>query len=560
MATNEPTNTPLDELEAAIAGETWGSQRITRSGRRDVITAFVRNPSNSSILLVKRSEKVNTYKLHWGGVSGVVEGDENLLKRAEREVCLVVVSTFSFRNFFLLVNLVFFNFILSSAFLQILEEVGYASDQLNFIHTGRPLYVDDNSGNLYFAVHAFLFDLRASNNANDDSSSLLKLNWENVDAQFVPPESLQKSSEHQPQVPRLSETLDRVLLTPKQESIINKLKSDRDHGAAQLAVWIVDALEQEIHRFREQNSGNPTSNETKGPLLIEHLRNFGYHLSCCRPSMAPLATTTARVLSSLHRSLHNMASPFDVTVEEVCLVALHAIDKERENLKTLNSRLLRHASELINHNMTIMTFSKSSSVSAVVNEALKQERQGIKIIICESRPLCEGVTAAEHWVDAGAEVTVITDAQAAVFIRHADMVLVGADAVNAEQVYNKVGTHLLALAAKEAKVPFYALADSSKIYPGNLEKLSHPGKVLGEELGEEKGKEEVIQGWPSGFKSAEGGESRSKLIMRNVYFEATPLDLVTAVVTEYGVMDAERIGKEVERIKEVYVEAFQLEI
>jgi hypothetical protein len=88
MATNEPIDIPLDEIEASKAGEEWGSQRIT-CGRRDVITAFVRNPLNSSILLVKRSEKVNTYKLHWGGVSGVVEGDENLLTRAEREVCLV---------------------------------------------------------------------------------------------------------------------------------------------------------------------------------------------------------------------------------------------------------------------------------------------------------------------------------------------------------------------------------------------------------------------------------------------------------------------------------------
>lgn len=462
-------------------------------------------------------------------------------------------------QFFRTFILVFFNFILP--LLQILEEVGYASDRINFIRTGRPLYVDDDNsstGKLYFAVHPFLFDLRASDDASDGVNSLPKLNWENLDAQFVLPESL-KNSVHQPLVPQLLETLDRVLMTPKQESIINKLEKDRDHGAAQLAVWILDALEEEIHCFREQNIGNPTNNEIKGPTLVERLRNFGYHLSCCRPSMAPLATTTARILSSLHQSLHSMASPFDVTVEEVCLVALHAIDRERENLKTLHSRLLRQALELIHNNMTIMTLSKSSSVSAVVNEALKQGKHGIKIIICESRPLCEGVTVAQNFIDKGAEVTIITDAQAAIFVKHADVVLIGADAVNAEQVYNKVGTHLLALAAKEVKVPLYALADSSKIYPGSLENLSHPGKPLIEDLGEEKGIEEVVQGWFNGAKSPEGGEISSKCIVRNLYFEATPIDLVTAVVTEDGVMDAERIGKEVERIKkEVYVEAFQL--
>lgn len=86
MATNEPTDIIVNQAEREKETEEhWGPQRITR-GRRDVITAFVRRPLDSSILLVKRSEKVNTYKLHWGGVSGVVEGGENLQQRAEREV------------------------------------------------------------------------------------------------------------------------------------------------------------------------------------------------------------------------------------------------------------------------------------------------------------------------------------------------------------------------------------------------------------------------------------------------------------------------------------------
>jgi hypothetical protein len=85
MSTNKPKIVAqfLDEIEAA--SESWGPQRMTR-GRRDVVTAFVRRPSDSSVLLVKRSEKVNTYKLHWGGVSGVVEGNENLQERAKQEV------------------------------------------------------------------------------------------------------------------------------------------------------------------------------------------------------------------------------------------------------------------------------------------------------------------------------------------------------------------------------------------------------------------------------------------------------------------------------------------
>ena len=77
MSSSQPS---MDEKAGYV------TPRISASGRRDVVTAVVRNTSNNSILLVKRSENVNTYKLHWGGVSGIVEGDENIQKRAEIEV------------------------------------------------------------------------------------------------------------------------------------------------------------------------------------------------------------------------------------------------------------------------------------------------------------------------------------------------------------------------------------------------------------------------------------------------------------------------------------------
>ena len=47
-----------------------------------------------------------------------------------------------------------------------------------------------------------------------------------------------------------------------------------------------------------------------------------------------------------------------------------------------------------------------------------------------------------------------------------DRIVIGADAITPTGFSNKVGTHLLALAAKASGVPFYVLADSSKLSPG----------------------------------------------------------------------------------------------
>jgi len=77
----------VDASAADSAREEDWPQRITR-GRKDVVTAFIQNPTDGSVLVVKRSDKVRTYKNYWGGVSGSVEGDESLFFRAQREVSL----------------------------------------------------------------------------------------------------------------------------------------------------------------------------------------------------------------------------------------------------------------------------------------------------------------------------------------------------------------------------------------------------------------------------------------------------------------------------------------
>lgn len=76
----------------------------------------------------------------------------------------------------------------------------------------------------------------------------------------------------------------------------------------------------------------------------------------------------------------------------------------------------------------------------------------------------------------------------------ADLLLVGADAVTDAAFVNKAGTHLLALAAKAARVPVYVAADTGKLSPGPLFSLAHPGGSL-EEQQEEKAAEEVTAAW-----------------------------------------------------------------
>jgi len=116
---------------------------------------------------------------------------------------------------------------------------------------------------------------------------------------------------------------------------------------------------------------------------------------------------------------------------------LQVISEFRARQESSFAAMMRHASPLLERDgTTVLTISKSSSVTNAICNALERGIN-LHLIVCESRPLCEGLTAATVWAQKGAQVTVITDAQAAVFIPKADVVLVGADAVTEMTFTNK---------------------------------------------------------------------------------------------------------------------------
>lgn len=119
-----------------------------------------------------------------------------------------------------------------------------------------------------------------------------------------------------------------------------------------------------------------------------------------------------------------MVQVFSEMADNVSNSALNLLHHANKNLKKLPM-------------MAIMTISLSSSCMNFLTQALT-ENPNITLIVCESRPLYEGVTAAEKCSQVGHNVVVITEAQAASFIASVDMVLVGADSLTKRGIVNKV--------------------------------------------------------------------------------------------------------------------------
>jgi methylthioribose-1-phosphate isomerase len=161
---------------------------------------------------------------------------------------------------------------------------------------------------------------------------------------------------------------------------------------------------------------------------------------------------------------------------------------------------------------------------AVLYTAHRQEKQ-LSVVVGETRPLLQGARlTAWELKQAGVPVTLITDSMVgAAFARLGiDLAVVGADRIARNgDTANKIGTFPLALLAREHRVPFYVAAPSTTFDPDLASGKEIP---IEERLGEE------VRGL-AGVPTAPAGVS-----VWNPAFDVTPHELVTAFITEHGVI------------------------
>ena len=260
------------------------------------------------------------------------------------------------------------------------------------------------------------------------------------------------------------------------KSAIGEIRADRDKGARQLALAALEAL----------------GGVAKG-MPGEELRDTCRTLALARPMMAAIENAVAAAWS---RYLETGDGP------QAVADTIEAISTAPEGMALAARKVLPSG--------TVMTYSYSSTVIELLAR-LKPRR----VIVTEARPTNEGIRVAREMVRAGISATMITEAQMSLFAHEADAVVVGADSVLPEGGFiNKIGTRLLALAARDADVPFYSATETLKV--------TAPSEPMPFAPEEGKAKEICSEKW---------------LEVRNVYYELTPARLVTSYITEQGVFD-----------------------
>jgi len=203
----------------------------------------------------------------------------------------------------------------------------------------------------------------------------------------------------------------------------------------------------------------------------------------------------------------------------------------QEDIK-VNEAMGEHGQELLPAGVRVMTICNAGALATcgygtalgVIRSAARRDKVA-QVWACETRPVLQGarLTVWELMED-GIPVTLISDNMAASVMRRGevDAVLVGADRIAANgDTANKIGTYGLAVLARYHGIPFYVAAPSSTI------DLSLAG---GDEIPiEERHGDEVRQ-----FRGVYFTVPDAPVF--NPAFDVTPNDLITAIITERGII------------------------
>jgi methylthioribose-1-phosphate isomerase len=196
-----------------------------------------------------------------------------------------------------------------------------------------------------------------------------------------------------------------------------------------------------------------------------------------------------------------------------------------------NRRMGRHGAAVIDDGDTILTHCNAGALACVdfgtalgVIRAANQEGKTISVVCDETRPVLQGARLSVwEMQQENIPVKLIVDGAAGRLMQEGQInkVVIGADRVAKGGIANKIGSLMVALAAKRFNVPFYVAAPKST--------FDNENSIYDIEI-EERDPEEVL-----GFAGCQAAPWGTEV--RNPSFDVVPSDLITGIITEEGILD-----------------------
>ncbi len=243
----------------------------------------------------------------------------------------------------------------------------------------------------------------------------------------------------------------------------------------------------------------------------------------------PTAVNLFWALARMKQVWKSVSSESNMQVAMCLLAAAHEIFAEDIRI---NRALGSHGAELLRDGARVLTHCNAGALATaghgtalgVIRSAVEAGKK-ISVIADETRPFLQGARlTAWEMVQEKIPVTLITDNMAGFMMSRGevDAVVVGTDRVAANgDVANKIGTYMVAVLAQRHHIPFYVACPLSTI---------DMAIASGKDIPIEERHADEVKGFRDFHWAAQGVQ------IRNPSFDITPAELVTALITEKGVI------------------------
>jgi methylthioribose-1-phosphate isomerase len=262
-------------------------------------------------------------------------------------------------------------------------------------------------------------------------------------------------------------------------------------------------------------------------VFKDEMIKAGEVLQAARPTAVNLAWAITRMLQVIEGSdIADTDGLRAAMLEEAQQIA----DQDVQ----INQQMAIHGANLMGENETVIHHCNTGALATVdwgtalgVIRMAHEQGKNPHVLVDETRPRLQGARLTA-WELEQYQVSyeIITDNAAGFFLSSGkvDRVLVGADRVAANgDVANKIGTYMLALAARDNQVPFFAVVPTSTVdlSLGEGKQIPieerEPGEVLGIQFLGKRASPETARA-------------------RNPAFDITPHRLISGIITENGVV------------------------
>ncbi|KAJ5223981.1 hypothetical protein N7468_008523 [Penicillium chermesinum] len=423
------------------------------------------------------------------------------------------------------------------------QHAGLTSHAVEFSRKGKPFISEDNNAELI--ICPFAFRLRAPGEGSL-SENAIALDDEHTEWSWHNPDIVVHNEADLSIIPNTSQSLRRVWFEADMNkaagealrSGLEQLKTDHKSGANELASIALKSFRDVLMHLHNDPNWWETARKAAWHLWKNGRESMGAAtLNVLLHTLAELRKTIGNNLEE-ERNWDRSLAAVDYQLEERRKIDLRI--KESFTLY-LQANFLPPAKARSCDTLSILTLSASSTIRDSILDAfaaLPIPRLDLRIL--ESRPLFEEVPPSS---DRSLNMTIYTDASAALASADVDFALLGADRIShLGDVSNKTGSLPAVLSAKHVHPEVKVLVLSG------LDKIAEPGT---EHEVENNDRTEIISSWLAnggkGVKVIESGlsatQSRTNCIVevKNIYFEWVPRGLIDEYICEEGIWNESRI-------------------